>query len=97
MTLTDIAEIYICVILTVEYFWGRSDTDIKREAKRRIRAKKEAKEAETIRDAEVLAPIDRDTGRSGTGEIVEISESELRHMRETGESIQDTIKRRPQP
>ena len=30
-----IAELYICVILTVEYMWGRSDTDIKKEEKRK--------------------------------------------------------------
>lgn len=27
-------ELYIAVILTVEYLWGRSDTDIKKEEKR---------------------------------------------------------------
>lgn len=33
--LDTIVEIYIAVILTVEYFWGRSDADLKREEKRR--------------------------------------------------------------
>ena len=33
------SEVYICVILTLEYLWGRSDTDIKKEAKRRKQAK----------------------------------------------------------
>lgn len=28
-----VADVYGAVILTVEYFWGRSDTDMKREAK----------------------------------------------------------------
>lgn len=30
-------DFYICVILTVEYFWGRSDMDIKNEAKKRAK------------------------------------------------------------
>jgi len=29
------AELYICYILTREYYWGRSDMDIKREEKRK--------------------------------------------------------------
>lgn len=32
-------ELYIAVILTVEYLWGRSDTDIKNEAKRKKKAR----------------------------------------------------------
>lgn len=32
-------ELYICVILTLEYFLGRSDTDIKNEAKRKKKAR----------------------------------------------------------
>lgn len=30
-----ILEIYICCILTAEYFYGRSDADLKREEKRK--------------------------------------------------------------
>lgn len=32
-------ELYIAIILTVEYLWGRSDTDIKSEAKRKNKAR----------------------------------------------------------
>lgn len=32
-------DLYICVILTVEYYWGRSDTDIKREAQKKRKAR----------------------------------------------------------
>lgn len=32
-------DLYICVILTLEYLWGRSDTDIKNEAKRKKKAR----------------------------------------------------------
>lgn len=32
-------DLYICVILTLEYLWGRSDTDIKNEAKRKRKAR----------------------------------------------------------
>ncbi len=35
-----ILEAYIAVVLTVEYLWGRSDTDIKKEEKRK-QAKRE--------------------------------------------------------
>lgn len=34
-----ITEIYICGILTLEYFWGRSDMDIKNEEKKRRKYK----------------------------------------------------------
>jgi len=30
-------EAYIAVILTLEYYWGRSDTDIRREEKRKAK------------------------------------------------------------
>lgn len=33
-------ELYIAIILTVEYLWGRSDTDIKKEEKRRAAKRK---------------------------------------------------------
>jgi hypothetical protein len=32
-------EFYICIILTLEYFFGRSDMDIKNEAKRKKKAR----------------------------------------------------------
>lgn len=32
-------DLYIAVILTIEYLWGRSDTDIKNEVKRKKRAR----------------------------------------------------------
>ena len=35
----DGLEAYICLILTVEYFYGRSDSDIKSEAKRKKKAR----------------------------------------------------------
>lgn len=34
-----ILEAYIAIILTVEYLWGRSDTDIRSEAKRKKKAR----------------------------------------------------------
>ncbi len=33
--ITTLTELYIAGILTAEYFWGRSDTDMKNEAKRK--------------------------------------------------------------
>lgn len=33
--LDTILEAYIALILTLEYFWGRSDADLKREEKRK--------------------------------------------------------------
>lgn len=35
----DIFDLYICAILTVEYFYGRSDKDIKNEAVRKKKAR----------------------------------------------------------
>ena len=35
----DAMDLYICLILTIEYLWGRSDTDIKKEAKRKAKAR----------------------------------------------------------
>lgn len=45
-----LVSLYSAVILTVEYFWGRSDTDIKREVVRRkaARAKQKAEEAQIV-------------------------------------------------
>lgn len=37
--LRDGFDLYICIILTLEYVWGRSDTDIKIEAKRKKKAR----------------------------------------------------------
>jgi len=37
--LQDGFELYICVILTLEYFFGRSDIDLKREAVRKRKAR----------------------------------------------------------
>lgn len=34
-----VVEAYIALVLTVEYLWGRSDTDIKNEAKRKKKAR----------------------------------------------------------
>jgi predicted nucleic acid-binding protein len=39
--LRDAFDLYICVILTVEYFYGRSDTDLKKEEKRRAKKRPE--------------------------------------------------------
>lgn len=38
--LDTILEAYIAVILTVEYFYGRSDSDIKKEEKRKASKRK---------------------------------------------------------
>lgn len=37
--LRDGFDLYICLILTLEYFYGRSDLDIKNEAKRKKKAR----------------------------------------------------------
>jgi len=34
-------EAYICFILTVEYLWGRSDTDLRNEEKKKTRIRRE--------------------------------------------------------
>lgn len=44
-------ELYIAIILTLEYLWGRSDTDIKKEEKRK-QAKKNKSEFETLNQGE---------------------------------------------
>ena len=36
-----ILDFYICVILTIEYFFGRSDTDIRNEDKKKRRIRRE--------------------------------------------------------
>lgn len=41
-------ELYICLILTVEYLWGRSDTDIKNEAKTRAKIRREKHSFENL-------------------------------------------------
>lgn len=43
-------ETYIAYILTREYYWGRSDTDIKREVARKkaARAKQKAEDAQVV-------------------------------------------------
>lgn len=38
-----LVSLYSAVILTVEYFWGRSDTDIKREVVRKKAAREKRK------------------------------------------------------
>lgn len=50
-----LVSLYSAVILTVEYFWGRSDTDIKREVvrKKAARAKQKAEEAQAVAPMEV--------------------------------------------
>lgn len=37
--LDTLLEAYICLILTLEYFWGRSDMDIKNEVRRKKKAR----------------------------------------------------------
>lgn len=37
MSLSDVLELYVCIILTVEYLWGRPDVVIKNEEKQRKR------------------------------------------------------------
>jgi len=34
-------ELYICVILTIEYLWGRSDTDFRNEVKKKAKIRRE--------------------------------------------------------
>ena len=34
-----VLEAYIAIILTIEYLWGRSDTDLKKEEKRAKKSK----------------------------------------------------------
>jgi hypothetical protein len=36
-----ILDLYICIILTVEYLWGRSDTDLKNEAKKKSKIRRD--------------------------------------------------------
>lgn len=46
-----LVSLYSAVILTVEYYWGRSDTDIKRETVRK-KAAREKYKFETLTDGE---------------------------------------------
>lgn len=46
--LDTLLELYIAIILTVEYLWGRSDTDIKKEEKRKMNKRKLSFESLTI-------------------------------------------------
>lgn len=50
-------ETYIAYILTREYYWGRSDTDIKREVAR----KKAARAKQKAEDAQIVAPVVTET------------------------------------
>lgn len=50
-------ETYIAYILTREYYWGRSDTDIKREVARRKAARAKQK-AEAAQIPAVPAPVE---------------------------------------
>ena len=46
--LDTVLEAYIAYILTREYYWGRSDTDLKREAVRKKKLKLEEKETQPL-------------------------------------------------
>jgi hypothetical protein len=46
-----VIETAILIVLLIEYFWGRSDTDIKREVKRK-KAAKETYNFEKLTDGE---------------------------------------------
>lgn len=46
--LDTILEAYIAYILTMEYYWGRSDTDIKREERRKAKKGKERVEPKCV-------------------------------------------------
>ena len=48
-----IMELYICLILTVEYLWGRSDTDIKNEAKTKAKIRKERHQFDQLTTGEM--------------------------------------------
>lgn len=52
-----LVSLYSAIILTVEYFWGRSDTDIKREVVR----KKAARAKQKAEDAQVVPPPPAET------------------------------------
>jgi hypothetical protein len=41
-------DFYICVILTIEYFWGRSDSDLKNEAKKKTKMRRERYQFESL-------------------------------------------------
>ena len=47
-----IAEYYLCGILTIEYFFGRSDTDIKKEESRKANRKKMTLPEQNLTDGE---------------------------------------------
>ena len=51
-----LVSLYSAVILTVEYFWGRSDTDLKREVTRRIAARKKYNTAPKEKANEMPTP-----------------------------------------
>lgn len=52
MVLGDFLELYVCVILTVEYLYGRPDVTMKNEEKQRKRLRK-AKFDMTEKDGEM--------------------------------------------
>jgi len=45
-------DFYICVILTIEYFWGRSDSDLKNEAKKKTKIRRERYQFENLTTGE---------------------------------------------
>jgi len=52
MRIGDFLELYVCIILTVEYLWGRPDVTIKNEEKQRKRLRR-AKLDMTEKDGEM--------------------------------------------
>lgn len=81
MTLMDGLEMYICVILTVEfwydYWWNTRENRIKR---RKANASKETKEAKALRDAKILASPHQIPSGAGTGEVSRSTEPQVRHL-----------------
>lgn len=77
----DGLEMYICVILTVEfiydYWWNSRDNRIKR---RKANAKKESKEAQVVRNEKVLAPSVPGISREGTREVSPPAEPPVRGL-----------------
>jgi hypothetical protein len=52
VTVDQCLELYVCVILTIEYLWGRPDMTVKNEEKQRKRLRKKEPQFDCLTQGE---------------------------------------------
>jgi hypothetical protein len=85
MTLMDGLELYICVILTIEFFYDYHYNTVEQRIKRRKKLEKVKKE------------VDKQGFREGKSTTLPETAGEMRYVPKTSESIQTKIEPRSQP